>query len=248
MPLHQEWFEEWFNSPYYHVLYDKRDEEEASHFIENLINFIKPVPTDVFLDLACGRGRHALKINSLGYTTQGIDLSEESIDFAKQFESENLTFSVGDMRHVFMPDTYNYVFNLFTSFGYFSDLNDNKLMLRAIHAQLLNKGQLVIDFLNFNKIRGNFPKTERIVKGKIQFDINKRLDRGRILKEIKFSDQGVEYHFVEKLQAIDKTEMLALLESTGFELKTIWGDYGLNPYDEANSDRLIVLAEKRENV
>jgi hypothetical protein len=32
------WFKDWFNSPYYHQLYFKRDEDEAAHFIDQLIN------------------------------------------------------------------------------------------------------------------------------------------------------------------------------------------------------------------
>jgi hypothetical protein len=34
-----EWFASWFDSPYYHVLYDNRDESEANVFMTNLMQF-----------------------------------------------------------------------------------------------------------------------------------------------------------------------------------------------------------------
>ncbi|NQX98132.1 MAG: hypothetical protein HRT73_09675, partial [Flavobacteriales bacterium] len=37
-----EWFEDWFDSPYYHILYKNRDDKEAKDFISNLINYLKP--------------------------------------------------------------------------------------------------------------------------------------------------------------------------------------------------------------
>ncbi len=44
------------------------------------------------LDLACGKGRHSITLNKLGFDVLGIDLSEESITYAKQFENEYLKF------------------------------------------------------------------------------------------------------------------------------------------------------------
>ena len=55
-----EWFEEWFNTPFYHVLYQDRNEEEAEHFVSNLIDFLKVKKDKSILDLACGKGRHAV--------------------------------------------------------------------------------------------------------------------------------------------------------------------------------------------
>ena len=81
------WFEDWFNTPYYHILYKDRDYKEAENFISNLTKELK-LPTDSsIIDLACGKGRHSVFLNQLGFEVLGVDLSEESILHNKQFEN-----------------------------------------------------------------------------------------------------------------------------------------------------------------
>ena len=77
--FNMEWFSEWFNSPYYHILYQNRDYKEAESFIENLIHKQHFVRTQHFLDLACGKGRHAIYLNSKGFKVLGLDIAPESI-------------------------------------------------------------------------------------------------------------------------------------------------------------------------
>ena len=56
---------------------------------------------DSILDLACGKGRHSIFLNSLGYNVTGLDLSKNSIEQAKTNESSSLHFEVHDMRNVY---------------------------------------------------------------------------------------------------------------------------------------------------
>src|SRR5215213_5123663 len=61
-PLQSEknqWFRQWFDSPYYHKLYFNRDEREAAAFINRLANRLHAAPGSFMLDVACGRGRHS---------------------------------------------------------------------------------------------------------------------------------------------------------------------------------------------
>ena len=53
-----DWFKNWFDSKYYHILYKNRDEQEAVFFLNKIINHIKLKKGKV-LDVACGKGRHA---------------------------------------------------------------------------------------------------------------------------------------------------------------------------------------------
>jgi 2-polyprenyl-3-methyl-5-hydroxy-6-metoxy-1,4-benzoquinol methylase len=61
----KEWFSEWFDSPYYHVLYHNRDDREAQFFLDNLVNKLHITPGLKVADLACGKGRHAIYLNKL---------------------------------------------------------------------------------------------------------------------------------------------------------------------------------------
>ena len=109
-----EWFEDWFDSPYYHLLYKNRDYSEAESFIDNLISFLKPEEGSRFLDLGCGKGRHSIYLNKKGFDVTGIDLSENSIAAAKEFENEQQNFYVHDMRKLFRTNYFDCVVNLFT--------------------------------------------------------------------------------------------------------------------------------------
>ena len=110
-----DWFTDWFNTSYYHILYKDRNDEDAQLFMRNITEFLKLQKTSHILDLPCGKGRHSIYLNSLGYKVTGADLSKNSILAAKKFENDSLHFDVQDMRKP-ISNTYNAIFNLFTSF------------------------------------------------------------------------------------------------------------------------------------
>ena len=93
-----EWFENWFNSKYYQILYKKRNYSEASLFINNILQKLKLQKNTFFLDLGCGTGRHAVYLNKQGFYVDGFDLSKKSIEKAKKHENEKLKFYLQDMR------------------------------------------------------------------------------------------------------------------------------------------------------
>jgi steroid delta-isomerase-like uncharacterized protein len=55
-----------------------------------------------------------------------LDLSEASIRTAKSFEHDGLRFACHDMRRRFGTGAFDYVFNLFTSFGYFETAAEHR--------------------------------------------------------------------------------------------------------------------------
>ena len=138
------WFETWFNTPYYHILYKDRNFEEAENFITLLINDLKIPEHSKIIDLACGKGRHAVFLNRMGFEVLGLDLSEESISQNKIFENDTLKFKVHDMREAIYPEIstqkVDAVCNLFTSFGYFeSDVEDKKIIRSVADALVKNE-------------------------------------------------------------------------------------------------------------
>ena len=108
------WYASWFDTPYYHILYQERDDKEAELFMDALTSFLKLSKKAEILDLACGKGRHAKYLNELGYDVTGIDLSPSSIEFAKTLENKRLHFAVHDMCLPY-PKKFDAIFNLFTS-------------------------------------------------------------------------------------------------------------------------------------
>ena len=58
--------------------------------MSNIVSFLKLSKGSKVLDLPCGKGRHSLFLNELGFETTGADLSANSIAYAKQFEKQGL--------------------------------------------------------------------------------------------------------------------------------------------------------------
>lgn len=238
------WFEEWFDSPYYHILYKNRDMIEAESFIANLLSYLKPLKTDRLLDVACGKGRHAKTINDFGFSVDAFDLSENSIQSAKQFENERLKFYVNDIRTPLKTNLYNFAFNLFTSFGYFDDDNDNVIAINAIAESLQTNGTLVLDFMNASKIIADLVEAEtKMIEG-ITFNISKSIVDGFIVKQIDFEDKGNSYSFQERVKAITQTDFIRYFNLANLKIEATFGDYSLNAFDENTSERLIIVARK----
>jgi len=89
MDKEENWFSDWFNTKYYHILYQNRNDKEAEVFISNIIDFLAIEKNSLVLDAACGAGRHSRMVNNLGYSVIGMDLSAESIKTAKEFENDS---------------------------------------------------------------------------------------------------------------------------------------------------------------
>ncbi len=238
------WFESWFDTKYYHILYRDRDETEAEFFMTNISNHLDIKPSNKVLDLACGKGRHALYLNSLGLDVVGVDLSNSSIQSAKKFENDRLRFFTHDMRLPIKGKRFKYVLNLFTSIGYFEDENDNIRMLKSIHSYLEDSGVLVIDFLNEYKVRHQLePKTIKSIDG-IDFHIEKEITNGVIEKKISFVDDEKSYQFEERVHALTLNDFEKYCSAANFEIIKCFGDYHLSDFDKENSDRLIIFAKK----
>ena len=238
------WFERWFSSPYYHILYKERDEKEAQYFLDNLIGLLSPRPDAAMLDVGCGRGRHSVYLNKKGFRVAGIDLSESSIEWDKQFENPTLSFHVHDMREAFRVNQFDFVLNLFSSFGYFDAAEDNSKAVQAHSMALKPGGKLVLDYMNAEKVCSCFIPSEKKEVGGIKFKVRKRIEGGMIVKHISFSDKGEDFDFEERLRILLLQDFDRLFAMHNLKVTHTFGDYALNTFDEAKSDRLILIAEK----
>jgi len=234
------WYASWFDTPYYHILYQERDDKEAELFMDALTSFLKLSKKAEILDLACGKGRHAKYLNELGYDVTGIDLSPSSIEFAKTLENKRLHFAVHDMCLPYAKK-FDAVFNLFTSFGYFESENDNLRTIEAIKSELKPKGFGVIDFLNSEYVEQNLvPSETKIIEG-ISFSIDRYMKDGYIIKDIKFTHNKKEHFHTERVKAITLEDFNSYFTKAGVSLKYCFGDYHLNEFNIKTSERLILI-------
>jgi cyclopropane fatty-acyl-phospholipid synthase-like methyltransferase len=236
----ESWFTSWFDTPYYHILYKDRDQKEAQAFMDNIVHYLNLPEEAKILDLACGKGRHSIYLNEMGFDVTGADLSENSIDEASKFANEKLHFVVHDMREP-CSEKYDAILNLFTSFGYFENEEDNFRTLKAIHESLTDYGFAVIDFMNVYTVVDQLVAAEIKTVDGIDFHINRKVVDGFILKEIDFEDKGQTYHFTEKVRALTLEDFEQMMEEAGIYLLDTFGDYKLKKFHKKESERLIML-------
>lgn len=239
------WFECWFNSPYYKVLYQHRDTNEAEDFTEALVSHLQPEPGSKMLDIGCGEGRFAIELARRGYDVTGIDLAENRIAKALEHAGENLHFFVHDMRMPFYINYFDYAFNFFTSFGYFSTRRDNELAARSFAGCLKPGGRLVIDYLNRDLVLQQMKPHDIIQRGDLSFDIQKDYDGSHIIKHIRFNDElGNAHHYTERVSAFGLNDFVQLFAAAGLKLEATFGNYELEAFDADRSARLIMVFRK----
>lgn len=240
-----EWFESWFDTPYYHILYKNHDFREAEDFITLLVKDLKLEKGAKIIDLACGKGRHSIFLNKLGYDVIGLDLSEQSIKHNKQFENATLHFGVHDMRQpIEQVEQQDAVFNLFTSFGYFDNPEDDLAVFRSVSHILKKGGYFVLDYMNQNYVRNTLVPESTVEREEYTFFITKEIKDNFIIKNIRFEDQGKPMHFYEKVKLHTSETILKYATQMGFERLKIWGNYNLEDFDEQKSPRCITLFKK----
>jgi SAM-dependent methyltransferase len=240
-----EWYKDWFDSPYYHKLYFNRDEKEAHEFIDRLLNKLDLQVEDRILDLACGKGRYSRYLAEKNLSeVVGLDLSSQSIEYARQFENEKLSFFRHDMRLPFRINYFDYIFSFFTSFGYFDSERDDFNTLRSIRQGLKPGGVFVLDFFNAEHVRKNLVAYAEKTVDDIVFHLQKQIIDQRVVKTIRFMAHGQPYFFQESVRLFSLAELVNLGAKAGLDLQHVFGDYQLHPFELESSPRLILCFQK----
>jgi len=240
------WYKDWFNSPFYHKLYFERDEKEAAAFILTLLDHLEPAPNSYMLDIACGRGRHSRILAEKGFTVTGIDISFDSIAFAKKSENENLEFYQHDMRLPFRVNYFDYAFNFFTSFGYFKTRREHDNAIRTIANGLKPNGIFVIDYLNVHYSEDHLVYNEEKKLNGTTYQIHRWHDEKYFYKKIIINDPGLMHSidYTEKVSKFSFGDFNDMLSYHGLQVQEVFGDYQLGNYDVRKKPRLIIIAKK----
>ena len=242
------WYKDWFSSPYYHQLYQHRDDSEANNFIDTLIASLQPANGSTMLDVACGKGRHSKALAEMGFDVTGIDLSFSSINEAKEFEDEKLHFFQHDMRLPFWINYFDYAFNFFTSFGYFKTRREHDNAIRTIAQSIKENGVLVIDFLNVHYAEDSMQKNLIKKIDDTEFHITKWHDEDHFFKQIQVIDSSaktLKHLYTERVAKFTLGDFTDMLSYQHMQIQEVFGDYQMGIYDVRKSPRLIIVAKKR---
>lgn len=241
------WYEDWFGSDAYTLVYDHRDETEAERLVDLIERAIQPRPDAHILDVGCGRGRHARILARRGYQVTGLDLSPEAIEEARtrterEGLTEHLSFHVGDMREADrVCSGVDGVVNLFTSFGYFEDDDENERALQAMRSALKPGGWLLQDFLNAFLVADTLQPSDTYTRNGATIHQRRWIDDGRINKEITIERGDSTETYRESVRLYTLPDLKVLYERVGLDLVETYGNYEGDPYTPG-SPRLLLYA------
>ncbi|MBL7950429.1 MAG: methyltransferase domain-containing protein [Flavobacteriales bacterium] len=237
------WFKHWFGTRYYSLLYGHRDVEDARQWVKAILEHWQLPGGARILDLACGRGRHAYFFAEAGLQVTGVDISEASITEAKELVP-HAEFAVHDMRQAFRPGTFDAVCCLFTSLGYFDDLEDDHAVFRAVWTALKPGGRFVLDFMNTGPVLRDLVTEERVSKEGVDFKLRRSCEHGVLVKCITVKDGDEVHHFEERVQALGPDQLETMAREAGFEVEDRTDGPELTPFDPINSQRFVLWMRK----
>ena len=240
------WYEQWFNRDEYEIVYQNRDEAEATKLADLVERVAAPEAGCSLLDVGCGRGRHAIEFARRGYRMSGLDLSERAITQARTRASEaglEIEFIQGDMRNPVSEASFDGILNLFTAFGYFEDWADHQRAVDAMAKATRPGGFVVQDFLNAPFVeQGLVPEDERVV-GETTIHQRRWIEDDRIRKELTFSRAKETRTFFESVALLRQPDFEKFYESAGLDIFALFGDYDGGLLSES-SPRMILFSRR----
>ena len=241
------WFEVAFGRNYLE-LYPHRDLAAARAEVEGLV--ARGVGGRV-LDLGCGPGRHALALKECGIDVVGLDRSRELLEVARSLGATDHTRGPlagrlvrGDFRLLpFEAGAFDAVLMLFSSFGYFGD-EDNARVLAGAARVLDHDGVLVLDLMNAARVRATLVPESRVEReGSVLEERRSLIERGRRVRKdvcVRGPD-GTQRAWREDVRLYEPSELGELLAGAGLLLLRLEGDFDGSPHG-STTPRMIVWA------
>ena len=239
-------FEEAFDDDYLYF-YELRLTPERSDADADLIAALLDLePGMAVLDVACGHGRIANRLAARGCAVTGIDRAARFLELARREAAEagvSVEYVQGDMRSLPWRDRFDRVVSWFTSWGYFDD-EGNRRVLREMYGALKPGGRLILEHLHRDNLFRRFERdtvTER--------DGNYMIDRhsfdplaGRMNDERIIVRGGRVRRFSYFVRLVAYTELRDWLREAGFADVAGFGGDGAPLALE--STRMVVTARK----
>lgn len=245
-PWYQTFFDENYLKHWSLVLTPERTQREVDFVLETLA-----LPEEAcILDLCCGQGRHALEFAKRGYQVVGLELSETLLNHAqKQAEEQKISvdFVRSDMRCILFEEEFDAVVNLFTSFGYLEEDEEDERVIKAVSKALKTEGKFLIDLPNQARLMKDFSPnyfTESSDGSVTLVESSFEVLSGRLKTRWIFIDEDGKRKERLSIQRIYTfTELNKMLKSAGLRKKQVFGGFDGSDY-KMDSKRMIVLAEK----
>ena len=230
------------------VLFTQQRITGAAEEVEQLVSLLDLQKPLSICDLCCGVGRHSLELARRGFEVTGVDRTPRYLGRARSRAKEeglNVEFVASDARSFSRPEAFDVVLNLFTSFGYFEDGDDDRKVLENIYSSLKSGGRLVMELVGKEALARIFRERDwhelddaiLLEERKLSEDWRRIENRWILLKD------GRQHERRFSLRLYSAVELKELLKQCGFSQADIYGSLTGEPYDQ-NAKRLVVVAQK----
>lgn len=245
--MKSEWFKDWFNTEEYLNVYQHRNESDAEEHIKLILKYISLPAGAKVLDMACGAGRHAIILSRNKFNVTGVDLSEKLLSKAKSYaqsEKLDIKFINADIRNFFTDEKFDLVLNLFTSFGYFENDEENFSVLKKAYDLLVSGGYFVLDFFNSEFLTKNLVEFTSEKIDDVYITQKRKILNKRVVKKIIIATSSDNREFEESVRMFTYQELQTMLTKIGFDIYKTFGDFLGNDFDNSTSPRLIFICKK----
>ncbi len=228
---------------YEDMLTDEQTQIEVD-FIRRELDLKEPKK---ILDIACGYGRHANRLALYGHEVVGVDINEKFLKMAMEDAKKlnvNVRYVLKDIREIDFEEEFDVVISMFTSFGYYED-EDNLKILKNVAKALKRGGKFLLDLSNRDFILRNFlPYVVIEREGNYMIDFNiVDITEGRIYNKRVVIRDGVKKEKPFFIRLYAPTEIKFILESLGLKVIKFFGGYDSSPLS-IYSRRMIIISEK----
>jgi SAM-dependent methyltransferase len=244
-----EWFEsEDFWRDFYPYMFPPERFAAAKEEVSRIVALTRCSGGSV-LDLCCGPGRHAVEFAQCGFRVTGVDRSPFLLERAREHASGagvSIELIKEDMRSFVRPATFDLACNLFTSFGYFKEEQENLRVLRNIHQSLKETGVLVIEVVGKERLARMWQNTisSELADGSLLVQRPQlRDDWCRVYSEWILVKDGRTRNFSFEHTIYSGRELKDCLLSCGFGQVQLFGDLQGSPYN-LEATRLVAVARK----
>lgn len=241
-----DWYDSWFESPWYMRLYRHRTDAEARRAVHVVLDVAGIPRGSRILDLCCGYGRHALALAEDGYHVTGLDSSIYLIDRARElYPHENVRYVVGDMRGPYPHAPYDAIVNFFTSFGYFDHHAENEDVIRTMAGSVVPGGTVVMDFFNAERVRARLVAESMDMIDGVMITQERWIEEPFVRKRITVNNPcRAEQTFEERVWLYRSDELTTMMQGAGLDVRSVFGTYDGDPFNATESERCIIIATR----
>lgn len=247
----REWWATIFDDEYL-MLLPERSSYEQQKQIDFIQRYLGLPPGALLLDLACGNGRNSIGMAQRNYRIVGVDLSLSMLaraGDAAQEAGQKINFIHGDMRDLGFDKTFDGVFSLDTSFGYFDEPTNMKV-LQGIYRALKPGGTFLLELANRDFVIRQQPNMVWFQMDNMvcmeETDFNYINNRLYISRQLIIGDNEKQSKHEFSLRLYSLHEIGQLLHLAGFAVIKVSGHRATpGAFFGPESSKLIIIAERR---